>query len=443
MQAVQLEQLIPQIQLQSNSPQELKSGDSTFLDLLHFHQQEIQDEEKMQESEQKAGIEANEYASAKETEKENSPEKEQTVPVQFVKEEEAPLVVNYNFSGNERADLRETEKLPAITEQQIKWLKQPAVAGADESTMSEQDFEKMIDAAVEFVPGELSQEELLEKAQNLSSKDPELFLKQNVQTVASQNVTEKDIQLNLADKDLFIDKSKNQERKAEKKDLKIEVTDLRTKKIDSQSQEIQVGKVNSRKDYELTYKKESENSFQITVELAEHANQNITSSSTQSAQANGSTFQSMIANAVQENAFDFVKASNVILKDNNQGSINLILHPQKLGNVKIELNLSEKLISGSITVQSKEAYEAMKDSIASLKSAFSNSGFETGEFNLNFNNSNSQFAQGQGHNGENQQAMFQANKNYSDYVSNIGQISLEDSVLSYEKTDDYSVNIVA
>ena len=234
---------------------------------------------------------------------------------------------------------------------------------------------------------------------------------------------------------------KTEKLKEEKKSLKFQVSDFRTEKTDGKTAERPVEKTQGTKELNLSYKKETENTVQVTMDLSATANRNITSSDSQSAGANGSVFQNMLSNAVQANAQDFVKAGNLILRDNNQGSINLVLNPEKLGNVKISLNLSDKLISASITVHSREAYEAMKDGIASLKEAFAGNGFETGDFNLNFANQGGQFSKEQG--GSQQwQSQFFGNKRYSDY-SEAGVLFADEKTGRYSESEKYAVNIVA
>ena len=74
----------------------------------------------------------------------------------------------------------------------------------------------------------------------------------------------------------------------------------------------------------------------------------------------------MLSNQIQNNATEFVKTGSIILRDNNSGTINLVLHPEELGNVKISLEMNDKLVSARITVASEEAYQAFKESISSL-----------------------------------------------------------------------------
>jgi len=150
----------------------------------------------------------------------------------------------------------------------------------------------------------------------------------------------------------------------------------------------------------------------VPVDIAE---QNILSSSSQAASAVDSTFQQMLSNQIQQSAPEFVKAGNIILRDNNNGTINMNLKPEALGNVKISLHLSDKGIEGQIVVATKEAFEAFKQNMDTLRHSFQQNGFENAELNLSFsNNSHSNESFGQ----ERQQSteQFFANKTFSNYA---------------------------
>lgn len=94
------------------------------------------------------------------------------------------------------------------------------------------------------------------------------------------------------------------------------------------------------------------------------------------------TFASMLSTEIRNNAGEFVKTGLITLRDNKSGTINLVLHPEELGNVKIKLELSDKLITGKIIVSSEEAYSAFKNNIESLRQAFLSSGFDSAGFEL-------------------------------------------------------------
>lgn len=101
-------------------------------------------------------------------------------------------------------------------------------------------------------------------------------------------------------------------------------------------------------------------------------------------QQNASQFQSLLSQELQNNAGEFVRAGQIILKDNNKGTINLVLHPEELGNVKIQLELSDKVITGKIVVASEEAYQAFKSNLNDLRNAFTMNGFDNVSFDLSW-----------------------------------------------------------
>ena len=364
-------------------------------------------------------------------------------------DEETLATQNMNLVGNYRIqkiapqneDLASAEAVDGLVEnseiddKMLAWLV-ASTKDVENEDISNEDFAALIDAAVEFIPGSETEEEKLVSAQNLAVSDPKLFLEavENADSLASEAVKS---ELALDDKKLAVSKEK-------KNDSKISVHDLRTHRLlDENDSKIASDKIvqksAEKKEISLSMQKQADGNVQMTMELMAKAEQNITSSSSQSAGANGSNFQAMLSNAVQENAPDFVKAGNIVLKDNNQGSINLILRPEGLGNVKISLNLDDRNLSAQIVVHTKEAMDAFKESIPSLKQAFTESGFETGSFDLNFSNNQSNqqgFAQG-----ENQNQQLFAQKSYGEFVTP-GALAHEGSADS-SMEGSYAINIVA
>ena len=186
---------------------------------------------------------------------------------------------------------------------------------------------------------------------------------------------------------------------------------------------------------------EQDNSLNLSLSLSETAKQNILSSNNQTAGASGSTFQQMLSQQIQFNAPDFVRAGNIVLQDNNSGSINMILKPENLGNVKINLHLSDNVITGQITVNSKEAFEAFKQNLETLKQAFQNSGFENANLSLSYaDTSSGSFAQG-----ERQQSseQFFSNKVYGDYASSAEISGAASSQAAYSADSDRKISVVA
>lgn len=226
------------------------------------------------------------------------------------------------------------------------------------------------------------------------------------------------------------------------KDGKIIVKDYRTEKTETEES---VEKVNGKNpsdstELKVTDVKFENNNAQMTMELASDAQQNIVSSNSQTASAAGSDFQAMLANQIKQNAGEFVKAGSIVLKDNNAGSIKLILKPESLGNVKVDLQISDKNITGRIVVASQEAFNAFKESADSLKQAFINSGFENANFDLCFAGQNA-FGNQSGSKQENPAASFQMARTYGDLAGDSVDGSYEEMEAQF--TEKSSVNIVA
>lgn len=163
--------------------------------------------------------------------------------------------------------------------------------------------------------------------------------------------------------------------KTEKKQPVISVIDERT--VTSEGKE--------QGNFVTSITQTGDNSAQMSMNLAPNAQQNIQFDGIVNQGATQKTdFSSMLSSEIQNNAYEFVKAGSMVLKDNKSGTINLILHPDELGSVKIQLELSDKLIAGKIVVATKEAYEAFNSSMNALKEAFNASGFESSNFDLSW-----------------------------------------------------------
>jgi flagellar hook-length control protein FliK len=92
----------------------------------------------------------------------------------------------------------------------------------------------------------------------------------------------------------------------------------------------------------------------------------------------GPDFQSQLAERMRDawNG-EIVKSAHIVLKDGDSGTIRLRLKPESLGNVKIELNLSDNTISGRIIVESDEAKSAFEKNMNHLADAFTQGGFDS------------------------------------------------------------------
>ena len=153
----------------------------------------------------------------------------------------------------------------------------------------------------------------------------------------------------------------------------------------------------------------------------------------------------MLTEQISQNAPEFVKAGSILLRDNNSGTINMTMKPESLGNVKISLELSDKVIAGQITVNSREAYEAFRQNLDTLKNAFQQSGFDSAAFTLNLtdNSATSAFAQG-GQQGQTGAEQFMSNKTYGNFASNgEGSSNVTETNTAYAKSGDYRIDVVA
>lgn len=304
---------------------------------------------------------------------------------------------------------------------------------------------KLSSAGKEELADALNADCLYEAASEIISADASvqaLLAKKTVPQTseASQplSVPQDNAEFSLEDSEIPAVTAENPKRFSLDKDGKIKVTDYRSEeKTDFASERTDEKK----SQLKITDVKYDRNTAEMTLDLAkaDSAQMNILSSNSQTAGANGSQFQAMLTNQIQQSAPELVKAGNIILKDNDVGQIKLVLNPESLGNVKIDLHISEKNITGRIIVASAEAYNAFKESADSLRQAFINSGFETAGFDLQFAGQN---ASGQQEQHQNSDAHFRMMHTYGDYTAGQydGDLETEEN---YAFSARNSVNIVA
>ena len=220
------------------------------------------------------------------------------------------------------------------------------------------------------------------------------------------------------------------------KDGKITVQDERTENLAEKSK-FATSTEKGTTEVKIT----GENSATITMNMADSSNSDVNNQTTASSASN---YQSMFNNQLISSTPDFVQAGKIILKNNNQGTINLVLHPDDLGNVKIHLSLDGKTVSAQISVATKEAMEVFKDNSETLREAFIKQGFENATFDVSYENSGNSFDQNSDFNGQYDDRERYAKRAY-------GDISIqEDSgfdnfpdLENFSNTGNYSVNIVA
>lgn len=220
------------------------------------------------------------------------------------------------------------------------------------------------------------------------------------------------------------------------KDGKIIVKDYRTE--DSENQDLSKDKKNFTNEVQFN----NDNTATITMDLnPQNVEANVLSLNSQTAASNGSDFQAMLNNQIQTSIPDFVKAGSIILKDNDKGSINLVLHPDDIGNVKINLSMDGKTVSGHIIVQTKEAMAMFRENAQDLRNEFIKNGFDVSNFDVSYND-NSGSNQDRGFENFNGAREFAGRKLYNDMEGVATSRNNEYEEIN-SMNSEYSINIVA
>ena len=321
------------------------------------------------------------------------------------------------------------ENTKTLSVKQEKTVQKKLPSAGKEELSDALNAERSYDAASEIISADASVQQAL-------------FAKNTVPQTAEApqplSVPQDNAEFSLEDSEIPAVMAEKPKRFSLDKDGKIKVTDYRSEEKTDFAPE----KTDEKKSQlKITDVKYDRNTAEMTLDLAkaDSVQMNILSSNSQTASANGSQFQAMLTNQIQQSAPELVKAGNIILKDNDVGQIKLVLNPESLGNVKIDLHISEKNITGRIIVASAEAYNAFKESADSLRQAFINSGFETAGFDLQFAGQNTSGQQEQHRNSD---AHFRMMHTYGDYTAGQydGDLETEEN---YAFSALNSVNIVA
>ena len=395
--------------------------------------------EKVKEPEK---AEKTEKSPENQVEKEKEPEKTSEVAAEKTDSKDSDKKIDEKSDGKTKVAVKDSAS-------DVKEKTDASDAVKKDKKLSEKDFSRLEELAKEN-SDRTDNVKISAAAQNLSKTDNSKTVKSEenedgaelkVLTDTSSELTMNHIEGDKKSETSDFDFSgKNDEGKklfALDKDGKIKVEDQRTKP--ELEREIADAKKSAVKTSEI--KLTNENTAVMSVELNPNAEADVLSLNTQTAASNGSNFQAMLTNQLHNVAPEFVKAGNLILKDNNQGTINLVLHPDDLGNVKIHLSLDGKTLSGHITVATKEALQVFKDNAETLREAFIKNGFDTASFDVAMNNGGS-FNQNMGFAGQDDGTSLFAKRAYGNSAGGLSA-ELDDIFENAEDISNYSVNIVA
>lgn len=358
-----------------------------------------------------------------------SEKQEETFKTEEVVEEDSDKKVPVEMQINNAIIVQSEENEPEINEKLELSIKKENVEAKVQDEISVES-EQLI--ANELL-NQIENNEELKSIKNKKSSGEKTEEKIDVASI-KKNENEKNVSFS---KENSVKKSDKSEKITKlDKDGKITVKDLRTEPVEKDNSDKKAVKMN------VDVKINNENTATITMDYANQVSEdNILSLNNQTAAADNSNFQAMLNNQVQQNVPEFVKTGSIILKNNDQGTINLVLHPDDLGNVKIHLSLDGKTVNGHIVVATKEAMEVFKDNAQTLREAFIKNGFDAADFNVSYNNNSSNNSQ----NFTNQfdEGSFMAKKIYGNNDSASDVIDSQINELISSKNDNYSINIVA
>ena len=91
------------------------------------------------------------------------------------------------------------------------------------------------------------------------------------------------------------------------------------------------------------------------------------------------SFQSSVTAQLKDSLnSQIVKQAGIVVKDNGTGEIKLVMKPESLGKVRIQLSLNDNHIAGRIIVENNIVREIFESNLENLYKAFGSEGFESG-----------------------------------------------------------------
>ncbi|MBI9105135.1 MAG: flagellar hook-length control protein FliK [Spirochaetales bacterium] len=134
-----------------------------------------------------------------------------------------------------------------------------------------------------------------------------------------------------------------------------------------------------------SFKLNSDESFKISGTSADDTGKTIElnaapdSSRMEGRTAQPRTVQATVLSQLKEGVNDqIVKQAGIIVKANGNGEIKLVMKPEQLGKVRIQLSLNDNHIAGRIIVENNIVREIFESNLENLYKAFGLEGFENG-----------------------------------------------------------------
>jgi hypothetical protein len=85
----------------------------------------------------------------------------------------------------------------------------------------------------------------------------------------------------------------------------------------------------------------------------------------------------------RESIENMIQNARVVVKDSDNASFSIRLHPRELGSVNINLGLLDGTVHGKFLVESQEAKEALLSNLDQIKNEMREAGISVGEFQVN------------------------------------------------------------
>lgn len=93
----------------------------------------------------------------------------------------------------------------------------------------------------------------------------------------------------------------------------------------------------------------------------------------------------------RENLESMIQNARVAVKDGQNASFSMRLHPRELGSIHINLDLHDGVVIGKFLVDTQEAKELLTSSLDYIRRQLSESGVQVGEFQVNVNDRRGEF----------------------------------------------------